>query len=336
MKLVNLYGPGDVRIDDAAKPEPGPKDVLIKVAVCGICGTDLKYVDTGGPVGPKAHPMPLGHELSGIVESVGAAVSGLSVGTRVVVNPLAAGNLIGNGGPDGAFGEYLLIRRASEDACVFPVPDGVSLDAAALTEPLAVSLHAVNRGEAKAGDKAVVLGAGPIGLGAIIALKYRGVQSVVAVDVSETRLALAERLGAGAVFDPRAGDLKSWLMEQHGESRVFGVPAAGTDLFIDAAGVGDVIREVLRCSKSGARLVVVGMHKVAVPVDFAKVLAKELTIRGSMAYPSEFPQAIEMLASGRVNASPMITHELHLGELAAALSIARDPNRSGKVVIHFG
>ena len=111
MKQVNVHGPDDVRIDEVAEPEPGPRDAVVRVAACGICGTDLRYVRLGGLAGPAERPMPLGHELSGVVDAVGAEVSNLAPGTRVVLNPTALGNMIGNGGGEGGFAPRLLVRE---------------------------------------------------------------------------------------------------------------------------------------------------------------------------------------------------------------------------------
>ena len=103
MKQVNVHGPDDVRIDEAPEPIAGPQDAVVRVAACGICGTDLRYVRLGGLAGPMPQPMPLGHELAGVVESVGAEVANLKPGERVVLNPTANGNMIGNGGSEGGF-----------------------------------------------------------------------------------------------------------------------------------------------------------------------------------------------------------------------------------------
>src|SRR3972149_1466547 len=160
MQQVTIHGPNDVRLIDIPKPEPGPRDVVVKVAACGICGSDLSYVAMGGlPVG-SGEPMPIGHELSGVVDAVGEAVTSVRVGQRVAVNPEAAGNRIGNGGGEGGFTPYLLVRNVTDDACVYPLPDSLTFHQGALVEPLAVGMHAVNKAEARANDKVVVFGAG--------------------------------------------------------------------------------------------------------------------------------------------------------------------------------
>ena len=176
IQQVKIHGPGKVQLDDAKKPEPGPRDAVLRVAACGVCGTDVRYVRMGG----LGRAMALGHELSGVIESVGAEVSNLAPGMRVVLNPTASANMIGNGGPEGGFTQALLVRNAADGACLFPIPDELPMHLAALSEPLGVGMNAVDRTDVTAGDKVAVFGAGPIGLSAIATLRDRGVADVVA------------------------------------------------------------------------------------------------------------------------------------------------------------
>ena len=336
MKQVTIHAPNDVRFIDIPKPEPGPHDAVVKVAACGICGTDLSYVAMGGLPIASGGPMRIGHELSGVVDAVGAAVKHVRVGERVVVNPEAANNRIGNGGPEGGFTPYLLVRNVTADACVYPLPESLTFQQGALTEPLAVGMHAVNRSEARPSDKVAVFGAGPIGLAAIVCLRYRGVEDVVAVDLSDARLALAVRLGARAVGNAAHADPWEMIREQHGRELVHGVmPAVGTDVYIDASGAAPVVRDMFDNAKFGARMVVVAMHRQEVSLPVFHVMAKELTIKGAMAYPDEFPTAIEMLASGRVDVSPMITHQFAFADFPDALATAQQPEKAGKVMVTF-
>ena len=133
MRRVQVHGPDDVRLDEVAEPAPGPGDVVVRVSACGICGTDLRYVRLGGLAGPTREPMPLGHELAGVVESAGADVAGLAPGARVVLNPTAGGNMIGNGGGEGGFAPRLLVRDATAGALLFSIPSGMDADVAALS-----------------------------------------------------------------------------------------------------------------------------------------------------------------------------------------------------------
>jgi 2-desacetyl-2-hydroxyethyl bacteriochlorophyllide A dehydrogenase len=336
MKQVTIHAPNDVRLIDVAKPQPGPRDVVVKVAACGICGSDLSYIAMGGLPIASGGPMCIGHELSGVIDAVGAAVTIVRVGQRVVVNPEAASNRIGNGGPEGGFTPYLLVRNVTQDACLYPLPDALTLQQGALVEPLAVGMHAVNQAEARPRDKVVLFGAGPIGLATIVCLRYRGLNDIVAVDFSDTRLALAQQLGARAVCQAARADLWELIREQHGGELVHGVmPAVGTDVYIDASGAAAVVRDMFDHAKFGARMVVVAMHKQEVSLPFFHVMAKELTIKGAMAYPEEFPAVIELLASGRVDVSPMITHQFAFVDFMAALATAQQPDKAGKVMVNF-
>ncbi len=332
MRVVKIHGPGDVRTDEIPEPRPGPRDAIVRVVNCGICGSDLGYARLGGLAGPSREPMPLGHELSGIIEEVGEEVTGLKPGTRVVLHP--GRNRIGNGGPEGGFAPLLLVRDAAAGDSLFPIPDELSFDRAALTEPLGVGMNAVDQSEARAGEKVVVFGAGPIGLAAIATLMDRGVEDVVAVDLSETRLGLAKELGANASLNPAAGPIWESLKELHGTASMMGMPVAATDAFIEASGASPVIPDVISNARPEARLSVVALHREPIPVHFLLVMMKQLTIRGAMEYPSEYQKMIELLV--RQDLSPMVTHHFPFADFDEAFAVANDPEAGGKVMIDFG
>jgi threonine dehydrogenase-like Zn-dependent dehydrogenase len=333
MQQVMVHGPGDARVDVVAEPEPGPRDAVVRVSACGVCGTDLRYVRLGGLAGPTGQPMPLGHELSGVVDAVGAEVSGLPPGTRVVLNPTAGGNMIGNGGSEGGFASRLLVRGAADGGRLFPVPADLPMDLAALTEPLGVGMNAVNRLEARPDDKVVVFGAGPIGLAAVATLRDRGVRDVVAVDLSARRLEIAAALGARATIDASREDPWQRLRALHGEDLVLGAPMAGTDAYLEASGAAPLIPQILQHAKAEARLSVVALHDQERPVNFLLVMIKQLTIRGAMEYPDDFGDALALLT--RWDLSPMISHRFPLVRFQEALETARDPSAGGKVMIEI-
>ena len=158
MKRVELHGPEDVRLVEIAEPAPGPRDAVVRVEACGICGSDLGYIKIGGLAGPSGEPMPLGHELAGVVESVGAEVTGVAAGTRVAVNPLGGGVSIGNGGTEGGFAPRLLVRNAADGKSLFEIPDSMPFEVGALAEPLGVGMNAVDKTGARPGEKVVALG----------------------------------------------------------------------------------------------------------------------------------------------------------------------------------
>jgi threonine dehydrogenase-like Zn-dependent dehydrogenase len=331
MKQVRLHGPADVRIDEVPEPEPGPRDAVVRVAACGICGSDVGYVKLGGVAGPTRRPVPLGHEVAGVVEALGAEVAGLRPGDRVVVHPGAAGNRIGNGGPEGGFAPRLLVRNAAAGGNLFAIPDGMPFEVAALAEPLGVGMNAALRSDARAGEKVVVFGAGPIGLAAVATLADRGVADVIAVDLSERRLALARALGAHATLNPAREDVWQGIRARHGEALLMGARMAASDAYVEASGASAVIGEVLQHAKGEARLSVVALHRAPVPVNFLLVMMKQLTLRGAMEYPEDFGETLALLA--RRDLAPMITHRFPLARFAEALAVARDANASGKVMI---
>ena len=335
MQQVTVHGPNDVRIVEIPKPEPGPKDVLVKVAACGICGSDLHYIAMGGLPLPGGGPMALGHEFSGIVEAAGEAVKGVAVGQRVVVRPEGAQNRIGGGGPGGGLAPYVLVRNATDDTCLYPLPEGLTVQQGALVEPLGVGMHAVNKADARPHDKVVVIGAGPIGLASIVCLRYRGVTDIIAVDLSATRLALAKQLGARAVCNAATEDPWEVIRHHHGAVLVHGMPAVASDVYIETSGVGSVMREIFVNCRLGARIVVLAIYKQDVSLPFLLVMAKELTLKGSMALGAEFPDVIAMLTSGRVDVTPMITHQFGFANFADALAIARQPEAAAKVMVNF-
>jgi threonine dehydrogenase-like Zn-dependent dehydrogenase len=331
VKQLRLHGPDDVRIDEVPEPQPGPRDAVLRVAACGICGSDVGYIRLGGVAGPTRRPLPLGHELAGVVEQVGSEVADLAVGARVVVHPGALGNRIGNGGPEGGFAARLLVRNAGVDRNLFAIPDRMPFELAALAEPLGVGMNAVDRTNAQAGEKAVVFGAGPIGLAAVATLLDRGVHDVIVVDLSQRRLELARTLGARATLRPGHDDVWSGIRSLHGEAPLLGAAMAGSDAYVEASGAASVIGEILSHAKAEARLAVVALHRAPIPVNFLLVMMKQLTLRGAMEYPADFSQTIALL--DRRDLSPLITHRFPLERFAEALAVARDANASGKVMI---
>jgi threonine dehydrogenase-like Zn-dependent dehydrogenase len=334
MRQVRVHGPGDVRLDEVeAPPEPGPRDAIVRPTVCGVCGTDVGYVRLGGLAGPGPEPLALGHEVAGVVEAVGAEVSGLGAGDRVALNPTAQGNMIGNGGPGGGLGERLLVRAAAAGDSLHRLPDQLSDELAALTEPLGVGLHAVDRTEVRPGERVAVFGAGPIGLAAIACLRDKGIDGVVAVDPSPARLDRAAALGAAETIDPTEVDVWAALADRHGTTPLMGTPQAATEVFIEASGAPTVLEEVIGSARRGARLVVVALHRRDVPVSFLDVLMRELTIRGSMEYPADFTRMIRLLE--RTDLTAMISDRFGLDDALAALALAESGRSAGKILVEI-
>lgn len=334
MRLVNLYAPEEFRIDQVPEPVAGDDDVVVRVEYCGICGSDVGYVSLGGLAGPTESAMPLGHELAGTIYSVGRNVSGLAAGDRVCVNPMGAGNAIGNGGGEGGFADLLLVRNASAGDSIYKLPEHLDMRNGALVEPLAVGMHAVNQARPEQGERAVIFGVGAIGLSCIAALRYKGVTDILALDYSAERRERALRMGALEVCSPEDLDLMDYLGERHGKQTLQGwMPVVGTDIFIDAAGANSIVKSVLDVCKQGARLVVAGLHRTPVELDLMMVLMKELSITGSMAYPTEFPEVLDMLSNSELDLAAMVSHHFPLDEFDKAFAVARSPAAGAKVII---
>jgi 2-desacetyl-2-hydroxyethyl bacteriochlorophyllide A dehydrogenase len=334
MKVPFVHGPGDLRLDEVAPPRAGARDVVVRVATVGICGSDLGYVAMGGIAGPGPHPIPLGHELSGTVAACGGEVTDFAPGDRVIVNPLFNG--IGNGGPEGGFADLLLVRDVvAQPKSLWHLPDHLSFDQGALVEPLAVAQHAVNRAAAHAGETVALFGAGPIGLGIVVALRRRGVSDIVVFDLSPHRRASALQLGARLAVNPCEVTMREVLGDAHGSSALWGMDVVNTNVFIEASGAASVIPDIVACAGFQARLLVVSIQKKPVAVDFQTVLGKEMTISAAMGYPDEFPDVIAMLASGDVDVSPMVSHHFDGADFVAAFDTAKRAESAAKVLVRY-
>jgi len=342
MKSVQTGAVDKTETVDVERPVPGPKDVLLKIRACGICGTDVAFLHMGG-MPARAHlggdlvPVPLGHEPAGEIVEVGAEVADLKVGDRVVVNPQdAPTGIIGCGGKYGGMSEYLLIENAVVGRSVAVFPDTVPFDVASLNEPMAVARHAVNRSEAKPGDKVVVFGAGPIGLGAAIWLKLRGVEHVVVADVIPSRLETALAVGTDAVLNSAEEDVTARLTELHGQAaNALGQPRAGTDIYIDAAGAPAVFNATVNSAKWGAKLVMVAVQKKSDTIDLGGMLRSELTLIASQGYPTEIFEVTPELVEHHERFAELISHRVPFTEAERAFELALTPGAAEKVVVTF-
>jgi L-iditol 2-dehydrogenase len=334
MKVAIMQGIGKMGYEERDIPRPKTGEVLIKLEYVGICGSDLHYYESGA-IGNYIvkPPFVLGHEPGGTVVEVGDGVRGLKVGDRVALEP---GKTCGhcefcrkgeyNLCPDviffatppvdGVFQEY----AAHESALCFKLPDNVSTLEGALIEPLAVGFHAANQGGARAGQTAVVMGAGCIGLVSMMALKAGGVRVYVA-DVMQNRIDKAMELGADGVINAKEQDVTRAVLELTGGS--------GCDLAIETAGTEITTRQTIAFSKKGATIVLVGYSKtgeMTLPMSLA--LDKELTFKTVFRYRHIYPMAIDAVASGRVNLKGIVTDVFDFDDLQNAMdkSIADKAN----------
>ncbi|WOF23363.1 2,3-butanediol dehydrogenase [Microbacterium betulae] len=331
MKAARYHDRKDIRIEDIPEPELRPGAVAIDVAWCGICGTDLhEYLDGPIFVPPAGHPHPIsgesapvviGHEFSGTITALGEGVSDLEVGQNVVVEPyiIAADvdtspgqsyhlskdmNFIGLGGRGGGLSEKIVVERR----WVHPIGD-IPLDQAALIEPLSVGHHAFVRSGAKAGQVALVGGAGPIGLLTAAVLKAEGL-TVYISELSEARKAKARETGvADEVFDPRDGDVAARVRELTG--------GEGADVAFECSSVPVVLDTLIDAVRPGGVVVNVSIWGHKPEVDLPKIVLKEVDLRGTIGYAGDHPETIALVQSGRIDLAPFITGRITLDTLVS-------------------
>lgn len=331
-RLLTIHDVNDVRLDAYTRPEPGPDDVVVAMKACGICGSDLSYIKHGGIPTPGKLTA-LGHEGAGEIMFVGARVGGIAVGDAVIVNPMNTPSYIGSGGPEGAFTEELLVREARLGDSILAVPDGIPYDVAAMCEPLAVALHGINRAQAEAGEKIVIFGCGPIGLGMVLWAVDRGCD-VVALDMADERLERARALGARTV-NPGTEDAIAAIKALHGTTMVFGREKSLTDAYIDAAGAPGILTQVVTLAKTHARHVITAAYLKPVELPAGPMLTTEMTITTAVGYPTEFPEVIAAMPRLKDKIAALISHRVPFADVIEGLRIAATPE-SAKVMVTFG
>jgi threonine dehydrogenase-like Zn-dependent dehydrogenase len=294
----------------------------------------LNYIRSGILNMGGGSPKPLGHEAAGVVIEVGSEVEDIEPGMPVIINPMITDGVIGNGSDEGAFTDRLLVRGAQRDVTLHPMPEGMDFEVAALAEPLAVSLHGVNRGRVKPGDRAVVFGVGPIGLGIVLCLRHRGLTDIVSVDLSAFRLELARALGASATINAEQGNVRERLAELHGQEHTRFGEAVATDVYFDAAGASNIVPDIIDMAKPDSRLVISAVYSQPVEINLVSFLIREMHVTSAVGYPAEFPEVIAILAEHAEEARQMISHRRDFDDIIAALDIASSPT-CGKVMITF-
>ena len=344
MRAVALHKGEIVVRDDVPEPKPAFGQVLVQVKACGICGSDLHFAKHGAQMlarGAEMEGMPdlgaapeldldrdvwMGHEFCAEVLDTGPDTVAPEPGSLVTsipillsmtgVQPIVYSNQV-----HGGYGERMLLSAPM----LLEVPNGLDEKRAALTEPMAVGLHAVTRSDITAGEGALVLGCGPVGLAVIAALTLRGIEPIVAADLSPARRALATTMGAHEVVDPR--DEPSFdVWSRVGGSRQLVV--------FEAIGVPGIIDSVLRSAPARSRLVVVGVCMEPDTINPFFGISKEIDVRFALGYdPMEFERTLRAIAEGEIDVAPMITGEVDLDGTPAAFDALADPEEHCKILV---
>jgi L-iditol 2-dehydrogenase len=310
--------------EEVPRPQPAPDEVLVRVEACGICGSDVHGLD--GSTGRRQPPIVMGHEAAGVVAETGTDVAGWAVGDRVTFDStlyrlddwytrrglynLSDGRMVLGVSPGeyrrhGAFAEYVAVPQH----VLHRLPPGVSFEQAAMVEPVAVAAHAVSLTPIAAGDVAVVIGAGVIGLCLVQVLKHAGCSRVFAADVEGERRELARRLGADEALDPRAADVVGTITRA--------TAGRGADAAFEAVGLGETVRTAVEAVRRGATVTLVGNLSPTVEIPLQAVVTRQLRLQGSCAIAGEIPEALRMIESGAVNVDAMRSAVAPLSEGAA-------------------
>jgi L-iditol 2-dehydrogenase len=321
MKALLLKEYRRLEVVEFPRPEIQPNEVLVRVAACGICGSDVHGYD--GSTGRRVPPLVMGHEAAGIIEHVGGEVSGFQVGDRVTFdstvycgqcdycksgrmnlcdNRQVLGVSCGDYRRHGAFAEFVAVPAH----ILYRLPDALPLEHAALIEAVSVAVHAVKRSPPKPDDDVVVVGSGMIGLLVIQVLRHAGCRRLVAVDVDDDRLALAKRLGATDVLNAKNEDAAARIIKLTSER--------GAAASWEAVGTTITVKTAIDCVRKGGAVTLVGNVAPTVEIPLQVVVTRELTLYGSCASSGEYPECIELMASGAVDVTPLISAATSLDE----------------------
>jgi L-idonate 5-dehydrogenase len=341
MHRFRLHGAHDLHLDQVERPDPGPGDVLVRVARVGICGSDKHYFHHGrcGAFVPRA-PFALGHELAGTIAAVGTGVTDLVAGQDVTVDPLHACGIcvacrdghasrcpvkryLGSAAAwphlDGGLGEFLCVPADQ----IHRLPANVSLDVGALVEPAAVAWQAVQRAGDVAGATALVVGGGAIGQIILRILKALGAGPCLLVEPTAFNRSIGLQSGADDLLDPADAGTEGRLI------------AAAPSMAFECAGTAPALATCLTAVRAGGTIVQVGTLPDAVTVPLNRLMTKELTLRGSLQYHQAFPPVLALLAEGRLRLDDLITHRFPFAQTPAALEFALTARDAVKIQVEM-
>ncbi|CCW36428.1 theronine dehydrogenase-like Zn-dependent dehydrogenase [Chthonomonas calidirosea] len=351
MKAVRCHGPEDYRLEEVGVPMPGPGEVLVRVEACGICASDVKCF-MGAPLfwgdafrkGYVQAPVTAGHEFIGRVVALGEGAAerhGLKVGDRAISEQIVpCGNcrycrtgrywlclvhdIYGfHTYTHGGMADYMLFP---DRALVYKVPDELPVEKAALIEPLACSMHAVERAQIQFGDVVVIAGAGPLGLGMIACARLKNPGCLISVDKSDQRLQLAQNLGADRILNPDKTDVVQEILDL--------TDGYGCDVYIEATGHPDAVNQGLRAIRKGGNFVEFSVMKEPTTTDWTIIGdTKELNIYGAHLGPGCYPKVIDYLNRGLLKTDGIVTHKLPLERYLEGFRMVQAGRESIKVLL---
>jgi L-iditol 2-dehydrogenase len=335
MKALLLSEYKHLEVKNIPIPVPGPHDVLVRVAACGICGSDVHGYD--GSSGRRIPPVVMGHEAAGTIAAVGSEVSGFAEGDRVTfdstvycgvckfclrgdVNLCNDRQVIGVSCTefkrDGAFAEYVAVPAR----IVYRLPDALAFAEAAMLEAVSVALHAVHVSELEGGETALVIGAGMIGLLVLQAARVAGCARIFVADVDATRLKLAADLGADGTIQTGEAGLEQEILRYTG--------GLGVDVVFEAVGRNETVAAAIDCVRKGGKVTLIGNIAPEVSMPLQKVVTRQIRLQGSCASAGEYPEAMELVSTGKIRVGPLITAIAPLSDGAAWFQrlYEREPN----------
>ena len=329
MKAAVYHGPGrPLALEERRVPRPGPGEILVRVAACGVCHTDLHYLDHGVKTF-QAPPLILGHEASGTVEENGPGAAAFKPGDRVLLpavltcghcrscrlgreNICESMRMFGNH-MDGAYAEFVVAPE--KDAFLLPAEIPLE-EGSIIADALSTPFHAVTRrAEVRPGDQVAVFGCGGVGMNVVQVAAAAGGR-VIAVDLSEEKLELARKLGAAATLHPpSAGDAPKAIRK---------LTDGGADVALEAIGLPATIRQAFDSLRNGGRLVVVGFSGEEVPLSAGRIMFREISVLGSLGCrPVDYPPLIRLVRDGRLKVKELVTHRFPLARINDAFDRLR-------------